>query len=104
MDSNVNIKILSKLEKRKLLIEEKIKKIDKKKMKEPFIKHYGPYTKKNLIPGKIYLYCKCGLSKTDPFCDGSHKGTIFKPLKFSLKQKQTIVSICGCRNNCESVI
>ena len=29
--------------------------------------------------GKIYWWCACGRSKTQPFCDGSHKGTEFVP-------------------------
>jgi CDGSH-type Zn-finger protein len=51
-------------------------------------------------PDKIYHYCTCGLSKKDPFCDGSHKGTKFKSLKFKLKDKQTIAQLCGCKKNC----
>ena len=27
----------------------------------------------NVVPGKIYSWCTCGLSKKQPFCDGSHK-------------------------------
>jgi CDGSH-type Zn-finger protein len=34
--------------------------------------------------GKAYWWCACGRSKTQPFCDGSHKGTSFTPLKFQL--------------------
>ena len=29
--------------------------------------------------GKSYWWCACGLSKTQPFCDGSHKVTAFTP-------------------------
>lgn len=32
--------------------------------------------------GKTYWWCACGRSKTQPFCDGSHKGTTFTPVKF----------------------
>jgi CDGSH-type Zn-finger protein len=32
--------------------------------------------------GKTYWWCACGRSKTQPFCDGSHKGTSFTPLKY----------------------
>ncbi len=34
--------------------------------------------------GKDYLYCTCGLSKYQPFCDGTHKDTDFKPLKVTI--------------------
>ena len=27
----------------------------------------------NVIPGKIYAWCTCGLSEKQPFCDGTHK-------------------------------
>ena len=32
--------------------------------------------------GKSYFWCSCGKSLKQPFCDGSHKGTEFKPLNF----------------------
>ena len=31
----------------------------------------------NVEAGKTYAWCSCGLSKNQPFCDGSHKGTGF---------------------------
>jgi CDGSH iron-sulfur domain-containing protein 3 len=30
--------------------------------------------------GKSYWWCACGLSMTQPFCDGSHKDTGFTPV------------------------
>ena len=32
--------------------------------------------------GKSYWWCACGLSKRQPFCDGSHKVTNFTPVEF----------------------
>ena len=32
--------------------------------------------------GKSYWWCACGRSKTQPFCDGSHKGTGFTPVEW----------------------
>ena len=29
--------------------------------------------------GKSYFWCSCGKSSKQPLCDGSHKGTKFKP-------------------------
>jgi CDGSH-type Zn-finger protein len=43
-----------------------------------------------------YYWCSCGLSKNQPFCDSSHKGSTFKPVKFTLEQKET-KRMCGCR-------
>ena len=33
--------------------------------------------------GKDYWWCACGQSKRQPFCDGSHKGTAFTPVKWT---------------------
>jgi len=45
----------------------------------------GPYEVKDPVFGaKNYFWCSCGMSKKQPFCDSSHVGTEFKPLKFSL--------------------
>ncbi len=43
-----------------------------------------------------YLWCQCGLSKTQPFCDGSHHGTKHKPLLFKL-EKQQKCTLCNCK-------
>ncbi len=32
--------------------------------------------------GKSYWWCACGRSKSQPFCDGSHKGTAFSPVEW----------------------
>lgn len=53
----------------------------------------------HLEPGKVYSYCTCGLSKTQPFCDGSHRGTGMKALKFSVEREQTLWYLCGCKHN-----
>ena len=46
-------------------------------MSDPKIAHKWPL-KVNLEEGKKYFWCACGLSKNQPFCDGSHKDTDFK--------------------------
>ena len=33
--------------------------------------------------GKSYFWCSCGKSLKQPLCDGSHKGTKFKPIAFN---------------------
>ncbi len=45
---------------------------------------------------KTYHWCSCGRSKTQPFCDGSHKGTGFSPLKY-VAEKSEKVYFCGCK-------
>ena len=36
----------------------------------------------DVIEGKSYFWCTCGISSKQPFCDGSHKETEFVPLKY----------------------
>ena len=44
----------------------------------------------NVLEGNSYYWCTCGLSKKQPFCDGSHKGTTFKPLLFKADQSKKV--------------
>lgn len=46
--------------------------------------------------GKSYFWCSCGLSQKQPFCDGSHKGTEFTPVKFQATESKKIY-FCGCK-------
>jgi CDGSH-type Zn-finger protein len=48
--------------------------------------------------GESYWWCACGRSKTQPFCDGSHKGTIFTPLEFK-PEKSAKVFFCTCKRS-----
>ena len=38
--------------------------------------------------GKSYFWCSCGKSSKQPLCDGSHKGTEFKPIAFKADVKK----------------
>ena len=49
-----------------------------------------------LEPNTTYLFCQCGFSKTQPFCDGSHHGSKFKPLPFEVKKKIN-ARLCNCK-------
>lgn len=46
--------------------------------------------------GGIYWWCACGLSKNQPFCDGSHKGTSFSPLRYRA-QESGVMRFCVCK-------
>ena len=50
-------------------------------MAEPHIAQRSPYAVE-LAPGD-YWWCACGRSKNQPFCDGSHKGSEFSPVKWT---------------------
>lgn len=47
--------------------------------------------------GKKYFWCACGLSATQPFCDGSHKGSEFSPMKYEATESTTVF-FCGCKS------
>ena len=53
----------------------------------------------NVVPGKIYAWCTCGHSETQPFCDGTHKKiecTPYKSLKIEFKEEEE-VWFCQCK-------
>lgn len=49
----------------------------------------------DLKPGR-YLWCSCGKSAKQPFCDAAHKGTADVPVRFEIAEKKLAV-LCGCK-------
>lgn len=61
----------------------------------------GPFGVK-VEAGKTYYWCSCGMSKTQPYCDGSHNAlnreqeTKYAPVKYVADESRT-VWFCGCK-------
>lgn len=52
-----------------------------------------------VVPGKIYSWCTCGLSKTQPFCDNSHRdieSTPYRSIKVMFDKEEEIF-FCQCK-------
>lgn len=64
-------------------------------MSEPTIAAKQPAVME-LEPGD-YWYCTCGNSANQPFCNGSHKGTDFTPMQFTIEEKKQ-VALCQCKH------
>lgn len=55
---------------------------------------------KELKAGRSYLWCACGRSRRQPFCDGkSHEGTGFEPVEYTCKVDGEEVLFCGCKQS-----
>lgn len=48
--------------------------------------------------GKSYFWCSCGQSANQPFCDGSHKGSDFVPVKFEASEDKRVF-FCACKHS-----
>ena len=64
-------------------------------MSEAVVAQKAPYPVA-VEAGKSYYWCACGLSATQPFCDGSHKGTGLAPMPFKADASKTVY-FCGCK-------
>ncbi|NXX06543.1 CISD3 protein, partial [Larus smithsonianus] len=51
-----------------------------------------------LKAGKKYAWCSCGHSRSQPFCDGTHKKAApgLSPLRFTPEEDKT-AWLCGCK-------
>ena len=56
-----------------------------------------PIEMRNVKSGKKISWCSCGMSLTQPICDNSHKGTLFKPNIVTVEQDTQVLYLCGCK-------
>ena len=66
-------------------------------MDEPAMPKSAPF-KVEVVSGETYFWCACGLSASQPFCDGSHKGSGFAPVKFAAEADGPVF-FCGCKRS-----
>lgn len=66
-------------------------------MSKPEIAQKAPYAVE-VEAGKSYWWCACGKSKSQPFCDGTHKGSGFSPVEHKASEAGTVY-FCGCKNS-----
>ena len=66
----------------------------------PQIAQKGPFAVE-VEEGKNYFWCACGQSKNQPFCDGSHKGTEFNPVKYTAEASKKVF-FCGCKHSAKA--
>ncbi len=69
-------------------------------MSEPVIAQKAPFPVE-VEEGKSYFWCSCGKSTNQPFCDGSHKGSEFSPVKHTA-EKDGKLFFCGCKKSDKS--
>jgi CDGSH-type Zn-finger protein len=51
-----------------------------------------------LEAGKTYAWCSCGHSSNQPWCDGKHAGSDFRPIVFKA-EKDTTGWMCNCKHS-----
>ena len=49
-----------------------------------------------LAAGDLVVWCACGRSERQPYCDGSHRGTSLRPMRYTVPNNLT-VALCGCK-------
>jgi len=47
--------------------------------------------------GERYAWCSCGRSESQPFCDGSHAGSGFRPVMYTATEARSVL-FCGCKH------
>jgi CDGSH-type Zn-finger protein len=66
-------------------------------MSDPVVAQKGPF-KVEVEAGRAYLWCACGRSRAQPFCDGSHKVTDITPVRH-VAARGGPVWFCGCKHS-----
>lgn len=62
---------------------------------DPVVRSLTPL-RLEVTEGATYFWCACGRTQTEPWCDGSHKVTTIRPVKW-VAPKSGTASVCACR-------
>lgn len=65
-------------------------------MTSPTIVQRKPFVL-TLQPGKI-AWCSCGKSQNQPYCDGSHRGSEFRPVIVEITEEKK-AALCRCKHS-----
>lgn len=71
-------------------------------MTSPEIAQKAPYVVE-VESGKTYWWCSCGKSQSQPFCDGSHKGSGLSPVEYKASKDEK-VWFCGCKHSLKGAL
>lgn len=66
-------------------------------MDKPISPQRAPY-EVEVEEGRTYLWCRCGRSANQPWCDGSHEGTGIEPVPF-VAHMSAMFFMCGCKES-----
>jgi CDGSH-type Zn-finger protein len=66
------------------------------RMDQPDCPQKSPYVIE-VEPG-TYAWCACGKSQKQPYCDGSHAGSGFRPMIETVSETRRI-AWCGCKQS-----
>ena len=66
-------------------------------MSDPQCPQKAPYPVEARTGDKLF-WCSCGKSANQPFCDGSHQGSDFTPVKIDVDAEKTLY-LCGCKRS-----
>lgn len=65
-------------------------------MSAPVSEHKKPFLMDEAAGKRAW--CACGLSKKQPYCDGSHKDTDLRPIIVEITEARQVLW-CGCKQS-----